>query len=304
MRQSTVIGTDRLRCIRALNQLIVTAHYNQQYHRPTLSPSTIMISVTIYSVTSSSLMAAMFLIVIITSPSSVSAGRDCGAMFNTDFSVLSSFAGQGTGGDWRYVINMCDNVNVPKCNGSQAARVCQYNAVNPWGPFVIADARIDGQWTLINSSAIVFSSRGAECDTRGPRDLTLTFLCSQQDQPNFIVTQPVTNNCAYNSVIRTTAACNMVYIPPTDDNGLSGGSIFLIIFFVGLFVYCAGGVALNYFYFSKNSPSMSSSPVELIPNVAFWKDLPFLMRDGGMFCVTQFRALCTKGGETSSYDKF
>eukprot|EP01061_Rhynchopus_euleeides_P024103 TRINITY_DN3894_c0_g2_i1.p2 TRINITY_DN3894_c0_g2~~TRINITY_DN3894_c0_g2_i1.p2 ORF type:complete len:203 (+),score=58.22 TRINITY_DN3894_c0_g2_i1:61-609(+) len=61
-----------------------------------------------------------------------------------------------------------------------------------------------------------------------------------------------------------------------DDGGLTGGAIFLIVFFVGGFVYFAGGFAYNY-----QAKQLRGS--EAIPNAAFWKDLPALMKDGAGF---------------------
>lgn len=76
--------------------------------------------------------------------------------------------------------------------------------------------------------------------------------------------------------------------PKTPSSGLSGGSVFLIIFFVSLFVYFAAGIGYNYYKGAQGA--------ELIPQVEFWKDLPFLVKDGVMFCV----GLCTGGSNYSS----
>jgi len=66
--------------------------------------------------------------------------------------------------------------------------------------------------------------------------------------------------------------------------GLSGGSVFLIIFFCGFFVYFAAGIGWNAYH--------GATGVEMIPNVEFWKDLPFLVKDGFMFVFNFFRSLC------------
>jgi len=60
------------------------------------------------------------------------------------------------------------------------------------------------------------------------------------------------------------------------SSGCGGGCAFLIIFFVGFFVYFAAGFAYNY----KNKELRG---VEAIPQVDFWKDLPFLVKDGVLY---------------------
>eukprot|EP00755_Sulcionema_specki_P014784 Sspe_Gene.57642::Locus_31615_Transcript_1_1_Confidence_1.000_Length_2221::g.57642::m.57642 len=69
--------------------------------------------------------------------------------------------------------------------------------------------------------------------------------------------------------------------PPPSGGGSSacgGGCAFLIIFFVGGFVYFAAGTAFMYIKRDRRG-------VEAIPHVEFWKDVPFLVRDGGRFLV-------------------
>ena len=78
----------------------------------------------------------------------------------------------------------------------------------------------------------------------------------------------------------------------TAGHGLSGGSIFLILFFVSAFVYFVGGVLFN-----KYRRGMSG--VEMVPNVGFWRDLPGLVRDGCMFSFNKVRGLCG-GARTGS----
>jgi hypothetical protein len=63
------------------------------------------------------------------------------------------------------------------------------------------------------------------------------------------------------------------------SGGLSGGDVFLIIFFVGFAVYFIAGAGYNYY--------RQKEGIELIPNVEFWRDLPFLCKDGVMFIVNK-----------------
>lgn len=63
-----------------------------------------------------------------------------------------------------------------------------------------------------------------------------------------------------------------------DGGGCAGGCVFLIVFFTGFFAYFAAGFAYNVVRMEKRG-------VEAIPQVEFWKDLPFLVKDGALFVV-------------------
>lgn len=60
------------------------------------------------------------------------------------------------------------------------------------------------------------------------------------------------------------------------DQGLSTGSIFLLLLFFGFLFYFIIGGALLYFL-------RGASGLELIPNIDFWRELPGLVKDGTLF---------------------
>eukprot|EP01062_Namystynia_karyoxenos_P014304 TRINITY_DN15150_c0_g1_i1.p1 TRINITY_DN15150_c0_g1~~TRINITY_DN15150_c0_g1_i1.p1 ORF type:complete len:298 (+),score=89.84 TRINITY_DN15150_c0_g1_i1:75-896(+) len=68
----------------------------------------------------------------------------------------------------------------------------------------------------------------------------------------------------------------------SSDSGCGGGCIFLILFFVGGFTYFAAGFAYNY-------KMRDLRGTEAVPNSAFWKDLPFLIKDGVVFTANKIR---------------
>jgi len=74
--------------------------------------------------------------------------------------------------------------------------------------------------------------------------------------------------------------------------GLSGGSIFLIVFFVGGFAYLAGG-------FAYKNKTEGASGLEAIPNIAFWRELPALVKDGFTFTIGKIRGTGGGGGGSS-----
>ncbi|XP_059165120.1 uncharacterized protein LOC131947805 [Physella acuta] len=61
--------------------------------------------------------------------------------------------------------------------------------------------------------------------------------------------------------------------PPSSSEGLTVGSIMLIVFFCLLFVYFVGGMVFNY-------TRTKTGGKEIIPNFNFWTALPGLILDG------------------------
>merc|ERR1719414_1159883 len=61
--------------------------------------------------------------------------------------------------------------------------------------------------------------------------------------------------------------------------GLSFGSVLCIILLVVVLVYAIGGYAFNTY-------KRGAEGAERIPNVAFWKELPSLVKDGFQFATS------------------
>jgi len=70
----------------------------------------------------------------------------------------------------------------------------------------------------------------------------------------------------------------------SSSSGLSGGDVFLILFFVGGFLYIVIGMAVKY-------KRYDSRGVDMIPNIDFWRDLPSLIKDGMVFTWTKIMRL-------------
>lgn len=77
----------------------------------------------------------------------------------------------------------------------------------------------------------------------------------------------------------------------SNSAGLTGGGIFLILFFVGGTTYFASGFAYQYVRQEKRG-------TEAIPHVEFWKDLPHLVKDGAVYSAHTVR---TKVAEVRGY---
>uniref|UniRef100_A0A2R5LIH7 Putative secreted protein n=1 Tax=Ornithodoros turicata TaxID=34597 RepID=A0A2R5LIH7_9ACAR len=85
----------------------------------------------------------------------------------------------------------------------------------------------------------------------------------------------VTNNqsCVRNITIEFSGACGTA----TQLQGLSAGSVLLILFFVLLLIYLVIGIVYNH--------SHGARGWEMIPNYQFWTELPLLIVEGCVFFV-------------------
>jgi hypothetical protein len=85
-------------------------------------------------------------------------------------------------------------------------------------------------------------------------------------------------------------------ITPGDvpSSGLSSGSVFLLIFFTVLFVYCLGGAVYN-------TKRKGTKGMESIPNIDTWRALPGNIKAGCSFTKAK---LTGKGAASpsSAYD--
>eukprot|EP01111_Echinosteliopsis_oligospora_P010362 TRINITY_DN320_c0_g1_i1.p1 TRINITY_DN320_c0_g1~~TRINITY_DN320_c0_g1_i1.p1 ORF type:complete len:263 (+),score=70.39 TRINITY_DN320_c0_g1_i1:113-901(+) len=102
-----------------------------------------------------------------------------------------------------------------------------------------------------------------------------------------ITEPPAPSKCHYNIAMSAAAAC-----PKGkgggggSDGGITGGDIFLIIFFCGFAVYFAVGVLVKW-------KVMNASGVEMVPNIDFWRELPGLWIDGVKYAKAKI--LCQSG---------
>jgi len=154
-------------------------------------------------------------------------------------------------------------------------------------------------WSFISSSTPaggvrLTTTNGDACYIFGvkkDRTALINFQCSTVDAKTFTITED-TSTCIFTINVQSPKAC-----PGGGGSGggssdaLSGGSVFLIIFFVGAFVYVAGGCLYKHV-------KQGTSGVESCPNIDFWRDLPGLIKDGFSFIKNG----CKKGGD-SSYDE-
>jgi len=105
---------------------------------------------------------------------------------------------------------------------------------------------------------------GQDCPGAGPREVSINFLCAQNDATSFTIKEDAT--CVYDIEFKTTHGCSSGPSPKgsKESGGLSGGWIFIIILLCLTFAYCVGGMAYNYKY------DDSKEGMDLIPQRSMW----------------------------------
>ena len=191
-----------------------------------------------------------------------------------------------------YYLYLCKNDN--KC--STGGQPCMSTFE---GTYYSLGDNANAVWALNSPSNL---TQGATLTVTGGHDSwdecsngassTVNVICGTGDDSLQAVNENV--NCKWSFTLNSAYVCTLTASSggSSAGKGLSGGSIFLILFFVGAFVYLVGGILFN-----KYKRGLSGS--ELIPNIGFWRDLPGLVKDGCVFSFNKVRALCG-GGRTGS----
>ena len=114
----------------------------------------------------------------------------------------------------------------------------------------------------------------------GGRSLTIKYMCADEMDTTIGTDNPA-GSVTYTLTLKGPAGCAKAPAPkPQGAKGLSGGSLFLILFFVFSSVYFAAGAGYNYKYNDMRGR-------EMLPQWVYWKQLPGLVKDGGKFSYQQ-----------------
>jgi len=112
------------------------------------------------------------------------------------------------------------------------------------------------------------------------RTVHVNVECGQAYTGKIDVTED-TNTCTFTVTLPAQGKCK---VPGggSDGKGLSGGSVFLIIFFVSAFLY----VTIGCIYKRKKQ---GTTGIEACPNIDFWRELPGLVKDGIKCTLSGFK---------------
>jgi len=113
-----------------------------------------------------------------------------------------------------------------------------------------------------------------------------SFVCDAQSTAKYsTVTMSQPDSCSYKMNIRTKFACATQTFSDSSSDGLSGGSVFLIILLVVLVVYCIGGYAYNAAYKNEENKHWSDYKTHTPHLNSFWCLVPKWTYAG--CCVTK-----------------
>jgi hypothetical protein len=209
---------------------------------------------------------------------------------------------------WNYFVQICDAVtNFP------GNSVCQTAYANAKGYQIFSD----------DSDCFPMAAKGGDDITVKLQDPTqpnngVTITYQELDYNNYIRSIEIDLNCdptapdnsPLNYVKETYTWGNSKYFFAGKSKyacpGAAGGNLplgqygvgglLLTLFFAAIALYFIVGAIVLKFKFQKNG-------VELIPNVEFWKDVPLLIRDGGLFIVDGSKILIAKVTGKTGYQE-
>jgi len=211
-----------------------------------------------------------------------------------DYSVFTGATDwTGTDGSYTYKFNIC-RATVTQYFGSDCVTGMQSHQLS--GTFCTANIAGPSNAQFADTDtgvSLTYNTGGRVCGGTTPSAFVIFFDCDA-DAPEippattFTVEEPTV--CNYQVRFPTSFACGGGGGGGGggSDGGLSGGSVFLIIFFVGGFVYLAGGVLYN-------TKQLGRTGLEAIPNIEFWREFPTYVKDGVSFAIAKCRGT---GGST------
>eukprot|EP00731_Ephydatia_muelleri_P004006 Em0002g182a len=184
---------------------------------------------------------------------------DISKLFTYPHTVISS------DNQYDYEYDPCTTL---QCGGS-TTNVCQTRISVPTQQF---NCGTNPVWSVSNSTYFVIRYTA----TSGGRMTTVTFI--QDSKSGVSATSVVENPSSKYSFT--------VHFDSTEGGSSSGGSpvgvvgfILISLIFVALIAYFVIGAIMMY-------TLKGARGIEVIPNIGFWKDLPFLIKDGVLFMLS------------------
>jgi len=157
-------------------------------------------------------------------------------------------------------------MNGSECNSGFA--VCLYNATTQ--NFTLLANNNKDTVLKVNSDNSVYLVY-----TNGKKITTISLICTNIEHNYFFenINSSDQDEDQHNLLLFSKHACKQeLFVVST----LSTGAVLNITFFLMVFAYLTIGIAVDYFF-------MGARGIEVIPHLAFWKDFPFLVRDGIKF---------------------
>lgn len=176
------------------------------------------------------------------------------------------------------------------CNGHENVAVCQKETngdLRQWS--LGAAAANTSKWELITKTPLQFtiSYIGGDPEGKNQRNSLVTFTANDSSVPKGVHIKEDKDSATYE--FSFTASSKYYAASSKGGSGdVSGyiGIVIIILAIMGFVTYFI--VGMSYMYFVKGARGL-----EVIPNVSFWKDLPYLLKDGFLFTISP----CYKRGD-------
>lgn len=223
-----------------------------------------------------------------------------GASFNWKSLKGKEFEGfDPTDGEhYKYKLTMCGTSSDPECAKVEGS-ICQYDmkdsnkyvgmiasfSKSPAPTFSLikpGDASAGVEATFTNGDQCYKGWQNVD------RQVKVRFTCASSNK----LQVDETEDCVYVVEFANTATCG-----GGDDDGLSGGAIFLIILMVSVILYVGVGVGICYKKYEKRG-------IEACPHKDFWFSIPGLVKDGVVFTIGKIKGLCGSSTITTSSGEY
>lgn len=235
----------------------------------------------------------------------------------TKIGTSIDYSASSSNGD-KFFINFCAKVTTPGMCPSITSAVCGNFSTGQGS----AGALSAQSWAKLptGTGVALTYGQGSLCpgSTTQKRTTTINVVCNRNADPGTFGQVTEGSNCQYTVEFQSVYGCPTSSPPPPpppgppgppgpppppppppDCSGSSSGSgceegggkgiYFIIAVIVVTVVYFGGGSAIRKFAMHKEGS-------DIIPQVDFWKDLPFLVKDGIVYSVSKIFAKI-RGGE-------
>lgn len=227
-----------------------------------------------------------------------------GKSYNLNFGTIQGSEGTS----FSYYYNFCENVAANAYPGVTCTNLGNAYQIqlttNPVACTLIGNMATGNFAELPNGGGLQINMTNNACckcvNNAVARTVVMNIQCADKANINqFAVTEPANPKCQYISTIAHPNACPGAATAGSSTGtggstsgggkhgkgGLSGGSIFLIAFFVSAVVYLVAGFIVNW------KVRGASPGVDAVPNIELWRQVPGLVVDGIVFTKNKVMGL-------------
>ncbi|KAL9656299.1 hypothetical protein ABK040_007912 [Willaertia magna] len=192
--------------------------------------------------------------------------------------------------NYNFYINICDDAK-KQCNGAKYGGIAlgpdDACATHFTGPTTESNYKIELLDSTQPEKGVKLTVSGGEVFMGRAESMVVNMNCdSSKEELTFIKEDFLEKSIVYQFNLNSKYGCIVTNDLPLGQFGVGG--LLLVLSFVALLLYFIIGGVLLKFKFQKTG-------IEIIPNVNFWKDLPFLLKDGVMLPVDLIKQYTNKG---------